>query len=75
MRRSIVSWGILRLFLFFPLIVVSLDVPQDLAHVELDVCQRSDDVLHLVSEDSGVFVHRASVPMEARVRKMSRAAS
>jgi hypothetical protein len=41
MRRSIVSRGILRLLLFFPLIVVSFDVPQDLLDVELDVGERS----------------------------------
>jgi hypothetical protein len=57
MRRSIVSGGIFRLFrlfLLFPVIVVSFDVPQDLPDVQLAVGERSDDVLNFVAEDSSI---------------------
>ena len=70
-----VSRGDLRLFLFFPLIVVSFDVPQDLLDVELDVGERADHVPNLVAVDAFFLVHGSRVPTYAQVAGVAAAQS
>jgi len=76
MIRSITSGGIFFLFLLFPLIVVtSLDVGEDLVHVDVDVGQYAHHGRHLSAIDPLLLLHSARVPTREESRKMTPAAS
>ena len=58
-------------FLFlFPLIVVSLNVPEDLSDIDVDIGQLDHDRRYLATVDTLLLFHLATVPARRSRSKM-----